>query len=97
MAAPREWPTTVTPEPGWAANVCSTAESIVVAVLRIPVVNASSLRRHRTGIHVTHRVCSFAKPEWTSTEELTPGKRVESRFSFSMSMSDRSETLFKGH
>lgn len=95
MAAPREWPTTVTPEPGWAANVCSTAESIGVAVLRIPGVKAYSLRRQRTGI--THSACSFAKPEWTSTEELTPGKRVESKFSFSMSMSDRSEILFKGH
>lgn len=41
MAAPREWPTTVTPEPGCAANVCWTAERIVVAVLSLPGVSSS--------------------------------------------------------
>lgn len=44
---------------------------------------------------MTYLACSFAKPLWASIEELSPGNKVESRFSKKASMSVASASLWQ--
>ena len=91
MNVPRECPTVVTWVALCAAIAAWTAERIFVAVLKIPL---KSQKNTRWIYHLTYLACSFAKPLWVWTEELTPGKRVASKDSIINSVSVISASLY---